>query len=190
MSRPIATEAIWFTDPPAGSTLYEGAPEVAGAPGNLTGRYNSRAGQPLGVGNAETGIPMRTSIASTQSGRVEIMVTAGISGSATASPSRPTTRRCTSSPTAIVLQLRHGRRQQVSNQKQFTNFMVDGVQCRTDGIRVDMYGNLWCGSNAGRNLGYSGVTVWSPEGSCSDASGCRRPAPTWRSVDRNEIGCS
>jgi gluconolactonase len=52
----------------------------------------------------------------------------------------------------------------LSNQKEFSNFMVDGIQCRTDGIRVDVNGNLWCGSNAGRNLGYSGVTVWSPDG--------------------------
>ena len=51
----------------------------------------------------------------------------------------------------------------VSNQKEFSTMMVDGVQCRTDGIRVDVNGNLWCGSNAGRTLGYSGVTVWSPE---------------------------
>jgi len=33
-----------------------------------------------------------------------------------------------------------------------------------DGMRVDVNGNLWCGANAGRNLGYSGVTVWSAEG--------------------------
>ena len=46
----------------------------------------------------------------------------------------------------------------------FRPLEVDGVQCRTDGIRVDVNGNLWCGSNAGRTLGYSGVTVWSPDG--------------------------
>src|SRR2546430_13720353 len=41
---------------------------------------------------------------------------------------------------------------------------IDGVRCATDGIRCDVYGNLWCSSNAGRNVGYSGVTVWNPEG--------------------------
>jgi hypothetical protein len=30
--------------------------------------------------------------------------------------------------------------------------------------RTDVDGNLWCSSNAGRNVGYSGVTVWSPQG--------------------------
>ena len=32
----------------------------------------------------------------------------------------------------------------LSNQKQFSDFMIDGVQCRTDGIRADINGNL-CG---------------------------------------------
>ena len=38
------------------------------------------------------------------------------------------------------------------------------MACRTDGIRVDVYGNLWCSSNAGRSVGYSGVTVWNSAG--------------------------
>ena len=29
---------------------------------------------------------------------------------------------------------------------------------------MDVFGNLWCGSNAGNNIGYSGVTVHSSEG--------------------------
>ena len=47
----------------------------------------------------------------------------------------------------------------VSNGKRFSDFMIDGIKCGPDGIRTDVYGNLWCSSNAGRNLGYSGVTV-------------------------------
>ena len=31
-------------------------------------------------------------------------------------------------------------------------------------MRCDVDGNLWCSSNAGRNVGYSGVTVWNPDG--------------------------
>ena len=30
-------------------------------------------------------------------------------------------------------------------------------------MRCDVNGNVWISSNAGRNVGYSGVTVWSPE---------------------------
>ena len=42
--------------------------------------------------------------------------------------------------------------------------MVDGVKCGPDGVRCDVNGNVWISSNAGRAVGYSGVTVWSPEG--------------------------
>jgi gluconolactonase len=52
----------------------------------------------------------------------------------------------------------------VSGVKQFLDLTVDGVACRTDGVRVDVHGNVWCSSNAGRSVGYSGVTVWNPAG--------------------------
>ena len=42
--------------------------------------------------------------------------------------------------------------------------MVDGIKCGPDGIRCDVFGNVWASSNAGRHVGYSGVTVWTPEG--------------------------
>ena len=57
-----------------------------------------------------------------------------------------------------------GSDNKLSNQRVFSDCMVDGVHCGPDGFRADVYGNLWCGSNAGRAVGYNGVTVWSPEG--------------------------
>jgi gluconolactonase len=42
--------------------------------------------------------------------------------------------------------------------------MVDGVKCGSDGLRCDVDGNVWCASNAGRALGYNGVTIWNPDG--------------------------
>ncbi len=57
-----------------------------------------------------------------------------------------------------------GPAHQVGKPRQFADFMVDGITCRTDGIRADVFGNLWASSNAGANLGYSGVTVWNPDG--------------------------
>jgi len=32
------------------------------------------------------------------------------------------------------------------------------------GGKGDVFGNVWCSSNAGRSIGYSGVTVWTPQG--------------------------
>ena len=57
-----------------------------------------------------------------------------------------------------------GSDKKLSNQKLFTDCMVDGVKCGPDGARCDVNGNVWVSSNAERVVGYSGVTVWSPEG--------------------------
>src|SRR5437899_612387 len=57
-----------------------------------------------------------------------------------------------------------GTNNKVSNRKLFSDFMIDGVKCGPDGVRCDVDGNVWCSSNAGRAVGYSGVTVWTPEG--------------------------
>src|SRR5207245_11329328 len=40
----------------------------------------------------------------------------------------------------------------------------DAVTGRPDGGRRDVAGKLACSSNAGRAVGSSGVTVWTPEG--------------------------
>ena len=60
-----------------------------------------------------------------------------------------------------------GADNKVSNQQLFSDFMIDGIKCGPDGARCDVDGNLWVSSNGnpgGRGLGYSGVTVWTPEG--------------------------
>jgi gluconolactonase len=57
-----------------------------------------------------------------------------------------------------------GADNKLSNQKLFSDFMIDGVKCGPDGVRADVEGNLWCSSNAGRAVGYSGVTIWNPDG--------------------------
>ena len=76
----------------------------------------------------------------------------------------------------VVFTFDVGAGAQVSNQKQFSDFMVDGIACRTDGIRTDVFGNLWASSNAGLNVGYSGVTVLEPRRQAD------RPHPPARGV--------
>ena len=39
---------------------------------------------------------------------------------------------------------------------------VDGVHCGPDGMRADVFGNLWCSSNA--PLGYAGALVYNAQG--------------------------
>ena len=57
-----------------------------------------------------------------------------------------------------------GADNKLSNQKRFSDFAIDGVKCGPDGVRCDVSGNVWASSNAGRHVGYSGVTVWTPDG--------------------------
>ena len=79
----------------------------------------------------------------------------------------------------------------LSNQKLFTDFMIDGVKARADGVRCDVDGNVWCSSNAGRAVGYSGVTVVDAgRRSCSAASACPKCAATSASAVRSAIACS
>ena len=42
--------SIWFTDPPYGGQLYEGAPDVAGGPSNAAGRLNPTPRPAAGIG--------------------------------------------------------------------------------------------------------------------------------------------
>ena len=44
------------------------------------------------------------------------------------------------------------------NCKVFTDFMIDGAKCGPDGVRADVDGTSRS-KNAGRSVGYSGVTV-------------------------------
>jgi gluconolactonase len=57
-----------------------------------------------------------------------------------------------------------GANNRLSNGRVFADFMIDGVKCSPDGVRCDVDGNVWCSSNAGRAVGFNGVTVWTPQG--------------------------
>ena len=48
----------------------------------------------------------------------------------------------------------------LTNKRLIHQFQDGGM----DGMRCDVDGNVWVSSNAGRNVGYSGVTVWNPDG--------------------------
>jgi gluconolactonase len=156
--------SVWFTDPPFGGSLYEGMVDAAGGPGNLQGRLNPRVGQPAGAGELKRELANNVYRVD-PSGRVALVVDQDTLGSAA--------NGITFSPDykKLYLVARGGvvvaditADNTLANVQLFSNFMIDGVRCGTDGIRTDVDGNLWCSSNAGNNVGYSGVTVHSPEG--------------------------
>jgi gluconolactonase len=156
--------SIWFTDPPFGGSLYEGQVDAAGGPSNPQGRLNAKAGQPAGAGQLKRELPANIYRVD-RNGRIEIAATQDALGSA------PNGIAFSPDFKKIYIVARGGvvvgdvtAENRITNVQPFSNFTVDGVRCSPDGIRVDVYGNLWCGSNAGNNVGYSGVTVHSPDG--------------------------
>jgi gluconolactonase len=48
-----------------------------------------------------------------------------------------------------------------TNMRLFTDMMLDGIKCGPDGMRADVFGNLWISSNA--PLGYAGVLCFTKE---------------------------
>ncbi len=167
--------SYWFTDPPYGGQLYEGAPDAAGGPSNRAGRLKPRLGQAAGLGNDKRELPTNVYRVD-PSGKVDLVVSES---------QVPDPNGLTFSPDFKKLYVvstgrgpgdtgpggkgdMHvfdvGSDNKLSNQKRFSDFMVDGVKCGPDGVRCDVDGNVWCSSNAGRAVGYSGVTIWTPDG--------------------------
>jgi gluconolactonase len=157
--------SVWFTDPPFGGALYEGAVDPAGGPGNQAGRLNSRLGQLVGLGETKREMTTSNVYRVDANGKIELAISQELIGGAPNGMAfSPDHKKVYVVTGGIVASFDLGNDNKVSNRKQFADFMIDGIRCSTDGIRVDVNGNLWCSSNAGRNAGYSGVTIWSPEG--------------------------
>ena len=156
--------SIWFTDPPFGGSLYEGVVDAAGGPSNKQGVINPRAGQRAGAGDLKRELPFNVYRVDA-SGRVAVVIDQDGLGSAP--------NGITFSPDykKLYIVARGGvvsgditTNNTLANVAPFSNFTVDGIRCGPDGIRTDVFGNLWCSSNAGNSVGYSGVTVHSPDG--------------------------
>jgi gluconolactonase len=153
--------SVWFTDPPYGAQLYEGTPDPGGP-------LNNRVGQPVGVSDTAQELPTQV-YRWDPSGRVDVVIPDdkvpnpnGLCFSHDYKKMYVASTGPAGKGDIHVLDV--GSDNKLTNQKVFTDCKVDGVHCGPDGVRCDVYGNLWASSNAGRNVGYSGVTVWSPAG--------------------------
>ena len=157
--------SYWFTDPPYGGQLYEGMPDVAGGPSNQQGRLNAKVGQPAGSGVLKRELSCNVYRVD-PSGRIDMVISeealGAIPNGITFAPDYKRLYVVNNGRVSVLDVV--GPAHQVSKPRQFADFVVDGVTCRTDGIRTDVFGNLWASSNAGSNVGYSGVTVWNPDG--------------------------
>ena len=167
--------SYWFTDPPYGGQLYEGAPDAAGGPSNANGKLNPKLGQAAGVGLFKRELPTNC-YRIDPSGRIDLVVTEDQVPDPNGLCFSPDYKRLYVVSTGKgpgdtgpggkgdVYTFDVGTDNKLSNRKLFSDFMVNGIPCGPDGIRCDVFGNVWASSNAGRHVGYNGVTVWTPEG--------------------------
>lgn len=166
--------SIWFTDPPYGGQLYEGAPDVAGGPSNASGHLNPRIGQPAGFVPGRRELPNGVYRVD-PSGRIDRVLTEEQVPDPNGLCFSPDYKRLYLASTGKGPGDQHAGGQNdiwvvevgsngVGAPHRFTDCVIDGVKCGPDGVRCDVDGNLWASSNAGRAVGYSGVTVWNPDG--------------------------
>jgi gluconolactonase len=167
--------SLWFTDPPYGAQLYEGTVDAPGGPANTAGRINPHIGQPPELGSYKRELPTNC-YRLDPSGRLDIVVNDdqvpdpnGLCFSpdykriyVASTGTGPGDTRPGGAGVVHVFDVTDDNR--AVNQRLFTECIVNGVKCGPDGLRTDVFGNVWIASNAGRNLGYSGVTVWNPDG--------------------------
>jgi gluconolactonase len=165
--------SIWFTDPPYGTRMSEGHPDFAGGPTNRDGRLNPLLGQPdAGVLGGKSRALRTNTYRWDPSGRLDVVATAeqvpdpnGLCFSPdyttlyVVSTGKGPGDEVGGKNVVYAFDVRDGK---LANQRLFSDMIVDGVNCGPDGLRADVYGNLWASSNA--PLGYCGVTVWSAQG--------------------------
>jgi gluconolactonase len=166
--------SYWFTDPPYGASLYEGQVDAAGGPANPGGRLNPRVGQAAEAGAMKRELPNGVYRVDA-SGRVTQVATEAQVPDPNGLAFSPDFTRLYVASTGkgpgdtgpggqgdmFVFDV---AKSTLTNHRRFSDFMIGGVKCAPDGVRCDVNGNVWCSSNAGRAIGYSGVTVWTPEG--------------------------
>src|SRR5262247_1597013 len=132
--------SYWFTDPPYGGQLYEGAPDATGGGSNPSGRLKPRLGQPPEIGTVKRELP--TSVYRWDpSGKLDVVVTEDqlpdpnglcfspdykklyvISTGKGPGDTGPGGKR-----DMHVFDV--GSDNKLSNQKLFSDFMIDGVKC-------------------------------------------------------------
>jgi gluconolactonase len=167
--------SYWFTDPPYGASLYEGQPDRSGGPTNPDGRVRTRVGQTAEAGNFRRELP-NAIYRVDRSGRLDQVATEALVPDPNGLAFSPDFKHLYVASTGKGPGDTHAGGKgdlhafdvtpdnKLASHRLFSDCLVDGVRCAPDGVRCDIDGNVWCSSNAGRAVGYSGVTVWSPAG--------------------------
>src|SRR5512132_2600821 len=136
---------IWFTDPPYGGQLYEGAPDASGGASNPAGRLNSRVGQPAEIGTFKRELPTNVYRVD-PGGRVDMVVTEEQVPDPNGLTFSPDYRRLYVASTGKgpgdtgpggkgeVLVFDVNADGTAANGRPFADFTIDGVKCSPDGV--------------------------------------------------------
>src|SRR5215475_2792313 len=130
--------SYWFTDPPYGGQLYEGAPDAAGGPSNAAGKrelptncYRIDPTGKIDLVVTEEQVPDPNGICFSPDYKKLYVVSTG-KGPGDTGPGGK----------GDVHVFDVGKDNKVSNGKRFADFVIDGVKCGPDGIRCDVQGNV------------------------------------------------
>ncbi len=144
---------IWFTDPPYGAQPYEGGATLAVHRELPTNVYRVDPSGRMDLVIPEEQVPDPNGLAFSPDFRRLYVASTG-KGPGDTGPGGK----------GEVFVFDVGSDNRLSNRRLFTDCTIDGVKCGPDGLRCDVDGNVWMSSNAGRAVGYNGVTVWNPAG--------------------------
>jgi len=161
--------SIWFTDPPYGTNLSEGRPDIAGGPSNPDGVFNLDLGtEGLAVANVKRELPNGI-YRWDPTGRIDLVInedqlkdpnglcfTKDYKTLLVCSTGRGPGDKHDGGPRTIFAFDVNGNK--AANGRQFIDMQVDGLKLGPDGVRVDTAGRIWC--SAGGPLGYAGVLCY------------------------------
>ena len=167
--------SYWFTDPPYGGQLYEGTVDAPGGATNQAGRIKNRLGQPPEVANLKRELP-NSVYRVDPSGKVDLLVSEDQVPNPNGLVFSPDYKKL------YVISTGRGPGDAHAGATATSMYSTWAATTRfpTAGSSVTVWSTAssagptapavtWtaisgCSSNGGRNLGYSGVTVWTPEG--------------------------
>src|SRR5437764_3949061 len=141
--------SIWFTDPPYGGQLYEGAPDARGGATNPEGRLNPKAGQPADIGSFKRELPTNVYRVDT-GGRLQLVVTEDQVPDPNGLAFSPDFTRLYVASTGKgpgdkgpggkgeMYAFEVTSDGKLTNRKLFSNCVIDGVNCGPDGVRCDV----------------------------------------------------
>jgi gluconolactonase len=166
--------SVWFTDPPYGGQLSEGHPDEAGGPSNAQGLLNQRKGAPDAgaIGGRKRELPTAVYRWDPSGSLAQVITEDQLKdpNGLCFSPDYKTLYVCSTgrgpgdshnggTRTTFAFEVQGNK---AANGREFLDMTADGVKCGPDGLRADIFGNLWCSANG--PLGYAGVFVYNPQG--------------------------